>query len=423
MSKGAPDSFNLSAPAFWDEAELYKEWHRIADICNSCRLCFNLCPAFPALLDRIDELDGDPDRLSPADFTRVVNLCYGCKLCYVKCPYTPPHQYQLDFPRQVIRSRAVRARLHGITLQDRFLGMTDVIGRLGILTAPLFNWANRFPPQRWLMEKILGLDHSWRLPVYYRQTFAQWFRSRPRASGVAADRKVALFYTCTVNYSDPETGKAAVAVLEHNGVEVVCPEQRCCGMPAMDGGDMEATVKAARFNVNSFLPYVRQGYDIVIPGPTCTFAFKQEYPLLLPSPETDEVAAHTFDLCEYLWLMHRQHLLKTDFVRNPGKVVYQVPCLLKAQNIGNPSYALLQLIPGLELEMVDRCSGIDGTWGMKKQYRQLSLQVAGRLLSAVQDAQPAVAVSDCPLAGMQIEQGTGVTAIHPVSILKQAYGL
>ena len=135
------------------------------------------------------------------------------------------------------------------------------------------------------------------------------------------------------------------------------------------------------------------------------------------------MAAHTFDLCEYLWLMHRQHLLKTDFVRNPGKVVYQVPCLLKAQNIGNPSYALLQLIPGLELEMVDRCSGIDGTWGMKKQYRQLSLQVAGRLLSAVQDAQPAVAVSDCPLASMQIEQGTGVTAIHPVSILKQAYGL
>jgi Fe-S oxidoreductase len=420
--KGAPDYFDPAIPIFWDENALEKEWRRVADICHGCRLCFNLCPAFPALFDSIDAADGDIAALTAATFDHVVDLCYECKLCYVKCPYTPPHEYQLDFPRLVLRSRAVRAR-RGVALQDRILGMTDAIGRLGSLTAPIFNWVNRFPPARLVMEKTVGIHRQWRLPTYHRETFTTWFARRQKPLQPGINGKAAFFATCSVTYNNPATGQAAVAVLEHNGVEVIVPPQRCCGMPYLDGGDLPRAIAAARDNVAWLAPYVQQGYAVVVPGPTCSYTIKQEYPLLLKTPEAYTVANHTYDLSEYLLRLHRAGKLNTAFTTQVGRIIYHVPCHLKAQNIGTPSVALLRLIPGAQVEVVERCSGVDGTWGMKAQYRDLALKVADKLLTRVREGQPALVVSDCPLAGLQMEQGAQVTTYHPMEILKRAYGL
>jgi Fe-S oxidoreductase len=417
--------FDPNQSAFWNEGELDRELKRVADICHGCRRCYSLCPSFGDLFQRLDreEVDGEAERLGGADFRSVTDLCYQCKLCFNHCPYTPPHRWDLDFPRLMLRAKAVQGKREGISLQDRFLGRVDLVGRLGTLFAPLANRANHNRAARWLMEKIFGVHHERLLPSYAGESFAKWQASRPAAYVADAKNKAALFYTCSVNYHIPEVGRAAVKVLERNRVGVACPAQRCCGMPYLDAGDIDAARRNARANIAELYPLVQRGYDVVVPGPTCSYVLKQEYPLLSPGEAANAVAVKTFDLCEYLMRLHSAGDLDTNFVKPAGTVVYQIPCHLRAQNIGFKSRDLLALIPGTRVRLIEKCSAIDGTWGLKRQYFDLSLKVAAPLIAEIAAAAPDLVVSDCPLSALQIEQGTGRKSLHPVQVLADAYGL
>jgi Fe-S oxidoreductase len=225
-----------------------------------------------------------------------------------------------------------------------------------------------------------------------------------------------------VEYNDPGTGKATVAVLEKNGVDVSLPSQRCCGMPYLDGGAVKEAKALIADNVRSLARAVREGREIVVPGPTCSYMLKQEYPWLDGSEDANLVAAHTRDLFEYLSGLHARGQLDTHFPQPPRKIAYQLPCHLKAQNLGTRSADVLRLT-GAEVETVERCSAVDGTWGMKKEYFQLSLKLAEPLFKSIEAAQPDRVATDCPLAALQINQGTGRTAEHPIRILASAYGL
>ncbi|HWP60597.1 MAG TPA: anaerobic glycerol-3-phosphate dehydrogenase subunit C [Candidatus Acidoferrales bacterium] len=410
---------------FWDEPAVESELKRVFDICNGCRRCYNLCPSFNDMFERLDAdaVDGDAEKLSAADFRSVTDLCYQCKLCFNHCPYTPPHRWEIDFPRLMLRSKAVQVKRAGQTLQDRFLGQVDRIGRLGALLAPLANWLNRNRLNRWLMEKLLGIHRDRILPRYASKTFRRWFDQRKAGAAVANGKKVALFYSCTVNFNYPEIGRACVRVLERNGVAVDCPAQRCCGMPFLDGGDLEATRENARANVGSLYALVEAGYDVVVPAPTCAYMLRREYPDLLGDERSRKVAEKTFDVCEYLMALHAEGKLDTRFVRGAGRVAYQIPCHLRAQNIGFKSRDLMQLLPDTTVRTIEKCSAIDGTWGLKRQYFDLSLKVAEPLLREIRDAQPDVTVSDCTLAGLQIEQGLRHKTLHPIQLIERAYGL
>jgi len=421
-----PIVYDIRSPEYLDENAVEKEMRRVFDICHGCRRCLPLCPSFPDLFDRIDnnptqEVEG----LTSLDMRSVVDLCYQCKLCYNHCPYHPPHRWMLDFPRLMLRARASRAAKEGVSFQDRILGMVDTMGRLGSLFAPLSNWVNRIRLNRILVEKVMGIHRDRNLPEYRRQTFSKWFRRRARkgaAAAVAPKGKVAIFATCSVDYNEPGIGRATVEVLERNGIDVSMPAQRCCGMPFLDGGDLKSALELARANVASLVKAVDEGRDIVVPGPTCSFTFKNEYPHMLGTEEAARVAAHTYDICEYLMKLHKEGRLDTSFKAPVGKVAYHLPCHLKAQNIGYKSRDLMALIPGVEVEMVDHCSGIDGTWGFKTEYFDLSLKVAAPLIEKIGAARPDVTASDCPLAGMQIEKGRGAKPLHPIQIVRKAYG-
>jgi len=176
-------------------------------------------------------------------------------------------------------------------------------------------------------------------------------------------------------------------------------------------------------NVRSLAAAVREGRDIVVPGPTCSYMLKQEYPWLDGSDDARLVARHTRDLFEYLALLHAAGALDTNFTQPVGTITYHLPCHLRAQNIGTKSADVLRAIPGATVNVVERCSAVDGTWGFKKEYFELSLQVATPLFDAVTSANTAVTATDCPLAALQIEQGTGRKACHPVQVLAAAYGL
>src|SRR5579885_2850443 len=118
---------------------LLKDTQRVYEICDGCRRCFNLCPSFNTLLDRLDQSESDVTKLSLADHRRVADECYYCKLCYNHCPYTPPHQYQIDFPRLMVAWKKELATTRGVRWRDRLLIQTDLLGRLGSAFAALVN--------------------------------------------------------------------------------------------------------------------------------------------------------------------------------------------------------------------------------------------------------------------------------------------
>jgi Fe-S oxidoreductase len=376
------------------------------------------------MFDRLDAepVDGDVEKLPAADVKEVVDLCYQCKLCYNHCPYTPPHRWQVDFPRLMLRARAAEARAKGVSLQDRFLGNTELVGKMGSLTAPLSNWISGVRAHRALMQAVVGIHKDRNLPAFHREPFSRWF-DRRRPPRFEPQARVALFATCSVEYNDPAVGRATVAVLERNRVEVTLPEQRCCGMPYLDGGAVKDAGALIASNVRALAAEVRRGREIVVPGPTCSYMLKQEYPWLDGSEDARLVSAHTHDLFEYLMRLHSEGELDLGFRGSPGRVAYHLPCHLRAQNIGTKSADLLRLIPGAQVEVIERCSGMDGTWGLKKEYFELSLKVADPLFKEIGAAHPDCVATDCPLAALQIMQGTGVAARHPIQILADAYGL
>lgn len=417
---------DIKSPDFWRREALDKELRRVSDICNGCRRCYNLCPSFNSLFQSLDspEIDGDAEKLRPVQLKQMIDLCYQCKLCFNHCPYTPPHRWAIDFPRLMLRAKAVEARERGISLQDRFLSSPDSVGKIASLFAPLVNRLNRARLNRFLLEKIFGIHRERNLPPYRFRTFARWQRRRARSLTPARTRGgVVLFYTCLINHNYPEIGRAAVSILERNDLQALCPAQVCCGMPYLDAGDIDSAFENARYNARSIARYIDRGCEVVVLGATCGYVLKQEYPLLLEGDEGRKLSASSFDFAEFLMRLHRAGRLSTDFTAGLGRVLYQIPCHLRAQNIGYKTLELLRLVPNTQVELVEACSGVDGTWGFKREYFELSLGVAGRLVGAIKRASPDLVVTDCPMSALQIEKAAGVRPLHPAQALALAYGL
>ncbi len=423
--------FDPSSHDFYDRGAVDKELRRVADVCHTCRRCYDLCPSFDVLFRALDrpEVDGEAQRLAQGDLQEFSDLCYECKLCIPHCPYYPPHRWDVDVPRVVFRDRAARVKSEGKpALRERVLASADAVGRLSSAIAPVVNAVNDSRVARVVLEKTLGIHRDRLLPTYAGETFLSWWArrggaTRPSSGGAGGAGRVALFVTCSLNYNAPDVARAAVAVLEKNGCEVAVPPQRCCGMPFLESGDIDSARECRLDNVASFAPFVRAGYAVVSPGPTCSLTLRKEYPQLGSDEVGRQVADSTVDLCEYLMRRHAEGRLSLDFQRSPGKVLYQVPCHLKVQDIGFKSRDLLKLIPGADVSTVEKCTGHDGTWSMKKEYFPISLEIGKPVFQEISESRPDTVATDCPLAGIQIRQGTGRTAKHPVQILAEAYGL
>ncbi|WP_303904027.1 heterodisulfide reductase-related iron-sulfur binding cluster [Thiohalomonas denitrificans] len=437
---------NLKAPTrhpldwkgagFYDEGNLFQEMERVFDLCHGCRRCVSLCQSFPTLFDLVDESDTmEVDGVAKDDYWKVVDHCYLCDLCYMtKCPYVPPHEWNIDFPHLMLRAKAVKFGKGDVKTRDRILTSTDAVGSLaGIpVVAGFVNAANKAKPTRKLLQSVLGVHADARLPEYHSKTL----RSRladsigRTAEGEPAGPtkgRVALFATCYGNRNEPVIGEDLVAVFEHNGIPVTMAEkERCCGMPKLELGDLEAVEKAKQANIPILVRLVDEGWDIVAPVPSCALMFRQELPLMFPDDEAvKKVAAAIFDPFEYLMHRQREGNLNTEF-RNPlGTVAYHSACHQRVQNVGPKTRDILQLIPGTKVEMIERCSGHDGTYAVKEEFHQASMKIVRPVVNRVKKAEADHYGSDCPMAGHHIAHGMadGSETEHPMSLLRKAYGI
>ncbi|MFV1996498.1 MAG: heterodisulfide reductase-related iron-sulfur binding cluster [Acidiferrobacterales bacterium] len=428
-------ALDWKATEFWDEDALNQELERVFDICHGCRRCVSLCNSFPLLFDLVDESDTmEVDGVDKKDYWKVVDHCYLCDLCYLtKCPYVPPHEWNVDFPHLMLRAKAIRFKKEGARARDRMLSATDTVGKFaGIpVVAQIVNTANQLKPVRNVMQAVTGIHADAVLPKYYSKTLHKRMRShitQLNAEPTADTRgKVALFATCYGNRNAPEIGEDLIKVFEHNGIPMVLAEkEQCCGMPKLELGDLDAVAAAKEANIPVLVKMVDEGYDLVAPVPSCVLMFKQELPLMFPD-DTDvaRVRDAFFDPFEYLMLRHREGKLRTDFQQPLGKVAWHVACHQRVQKIGPKTREVLELIPNTEIETIERCSGHNGTYAVKKEFHDISMRICRPVVGRVEKADADHYTSDCPMAGEQIQNGlkSGKEPEHPLTLLRQAYGL
>ncbi len=427
-------------PEYGDRAKLDAELRRVFDICHGCRRCFNLCDSFPRLFDLIDESDtGELDSVASADFQPVIDACTLCDMCFLtKCPYVPPHAFDLDFPHLMLRARAVEAREGKVGFAKRQLARTDRNGRLCSHVSGLANWASGRGNalSRPLMQATAGIHRDADLPKYQRRTLEARARStfvEINRDAPAHGRKAVLYATCFANYNNPAIGEAARAILASNGVETEVVYPGCCGMPQLEQGALAEVADDAAKVASGLAPWIDKGYDVIALVPSCALMLKFEWKLIAPDDENvKRLAEATFDISEFIVDMARRDGLAPGLRPLDGGVTLHIACHARAQNMGQKAADMLRLIPEIDLEIIERCSGHGGTWGVMKENFETALKVGKPVARQASKAAKRYVASECPLAGAHILQGmealdadalTPDEAPHPVELFARAYGI
>jgi glycerol-3-phosphate dehydrogenase subunit C len=425
-------------PDFYNEEKLNHELERIFDICHGCRRCVSLCNSFPTLFDLVDnnptmEVEG----VDKKDFMKVVDQCYMCDLCYMtKCPYTPPHEWNLDFPHTMLRAKAIKFKKGEVGFSEKLLASTDVHGQFaGIpIVVQTINAVNSTKLMRNVMEKTLGVDKDAWLPSFATQKFRSGAKNNMQPAikdGKLTPGKVAIYSTCYVNYNEPGIGHDLLKVLNHNDIPyTLVDKEQCCGMPKLELGDLEGVARAKEANIAHLVKYAKDGFAILSAIPSCTLMFKQEIPLMFPDcADTKLVQDAMWDPFEYLIARKKDGLLKTDFKKPLGKISYHIPCHGRVQNIGKKTEEFLKLIPETSINTVERCSGHAGTYGVKKDHHANAKKIGKPVAKLMASTEPDFISSDCQLAGHHIEQMMGendfkkADLAHPLSLARIAYGI
>ena len=421
---------------FWDEKKLFVELERVYDICHGCRRCVSLCGSFPTLFDLVDESSTmEVDGIAKDDYWKVVDDCFLCDLCYLtKCPYVPPHEWNVDFPHLMLRAKAIKFKKGETKTRDKLMTSTDALGKFASIpvVTQVVNGVNNNDFSRKLLDKTLGIHADSQLPRFHSQTLMKRDAGRqPADVTIEATKtttgKVALFATCYGNYNEPELGEDLIRVFEHNNIPVLLVQDtQCCGMPKLELGDLNKVEQKKNHNIAILIKLVNEGWDIVTPVPSCTLMFKQELPLMYPQDEdVQKVQRAMFDPFEYLMLRKKENKMNTEFETALGKISYHVACHQRVQKIGMKTRDVLNLIPDTTVLPIERCSGHDGTYTFKSECHDTAIKICRPVVNKVKQAGADYYTSDCAMAGHHIEAGLsdGSKPVHPISLLRIAYGL
>jgi len=434
-SEEKPADVALATALRWKPRELRAE---VAS-CNGCGECRTsapgerMCPIFRAapteaatprakanLMRHLLEETTDA-RLPASDEVRAVaDLCVNCKMCAVECPA------RVNIPKLMLEAKAAHVAEHGLTRSDWVLARTESFAAFGSNFAFVVNRLLRNDVVRWVLEKVCGVARHRHLPPFAARSFLRRAARRGWTRRRRSERpRVAYFVDVFANYNDPQIAEAAVAVLQHNGVEVyVPPGQLGCGMAPLASGDVETAREAAQHNLRLLADLARDGCTIVCSEPTAAVMLKHDALNLLDDPDTALVAEHTMELTAYLAQLHRAGKLRTDFQPLTLSLGHHVPCHLKALGGAPAAPQLLALIPGLRVHTIDvSCSGMAGTYGLKQENYETSLAAGRPMLTMLRQPHIFFGSTECGPCRMQMEEGSGKRTLHPAQYLALAYGL
>jgi Fe-S oxidoreductase len=402
-----------------------------------------MCPTFRATSDEAATPRGmanmlrvlsDPEAATPDEIRTVAEQCVNCKMCRDEC------NAKVNVPKLMLEAKAKHHTEHGLDRTDWILARAEGFATMGSNFAPLVNILLARRPIRWLMEKVLGVSRKRRLPSFALRNFFRRARGMgltrnfpvpashlaPETSGTAnPTRRVALFVDVFAAYNDPLIGMAAVAVLQHNGIEVyVPPRQVGCGIAPLARGDLDSAREAAVHNIRVFADLARQGYRIVSPEPSAALMLTQDYLDILDDPDASAVATNTVELTTYLGELHAVGKLRTDFRKLDVTLGHHIPCHLKALRGPTNSPGLLSLIPGLRVHTIDAgCSGMAGTWGLKAENYATSMAAGAGMFAELNRPRVLFGSTECSACRIQMQEGSGKRTLHPAQYLAYAYGL
>ena len=428
---------NFEHPDFLNAEKLDAEMRRAFDICHGCRRCFNLCDSFPKLFDMIDESENeDVESLKSEQFEPVVDACTLCDMCFMtKCPYVPPHKFDLDFPHLMLRYRTAQKKLGKLNSIPKQLAYIDRNAKIGVMFSKFVNWVsdikNRFI--RNLLEIVIKIDRRAQLPKYNSETFSNFFKKNIDKINFEVppkDRKVVVYSTCFVNFNKKNTGIAALKVLKKNGVKIQEAYPGCCGMPFLEQADLPKVVKQAKKVSKDLLEWVDKGYKVITLTASCGLMLKFEWPLLLPNcTNIKKLSLNVMDIDEYIVDISKNEGLAEGLQAIDGGVTVHHACHARAQNMGNKARDMLKLIPEIKIDVVERCAGHGGTFGIMKGTHELANKVGRPTAKQIKNKNNKYMASDCPLAGKhlkQLEKDTNISndeALHPIELIAKSYRL
>ena len=457
-----PEGFSRYTNTYVETGTVFDEpeYRDMIEMCHGCGTCRDYCPvgsttalephtarAKAVLLMEMIRGDLSRDSLTEKPLKEVMDSCFNCKMCLSECPS------QVDIPGLAIAARKEFVEKHGMPVRNWILGHADKVAAVAGLAPAAVNLVVGSPLERAARESVGKVAGKLDLPRF-RRPFATGGASAKRAlslpleagprKGVAVaaahpharlgpmphrdvplTKRVAYFAGCFARFHDPQgEAEATVKVLEANGIEVVVPEQRCCGIALITMGAERSIRADARRNLETLLPLVDRGFTVVASAPSCGLALIEDYPRILGTEEARHLAAHTIDVHQYLWRLHERGELRTDFKEVPISVVYHNACHSVAQGITEEPIKLLKLVPGVEVRPIDdSCCGIAGTYGMKSENYERAMEIGAPLFKELHRTKAEAILTGCGTCNIQIAHGAKREVVHTMAILRRAYGV
>ena len=362
----------------------------------------------------------DPKLLASEQFKEVADLCVNCHQCRLDCTAA------VDIPKLMVEAKAQYFAANGFKMSDWLMTRLDWLYEIAAQSPAVTNRMLQGRFSRWLLEKAIGVSQGRKLPLFSKTSFIRWsHRQRLNRPSKQQTRKVVYFVDAFVNWNDIELGQAFVKVLKHNGIDVVVPGgQNVSGMSMISDGAVGRAKRLAQRNVELLAEWVRQGYEIVTTEPSAALALRHEYLNLLDDQDAIMVAENTMDATSFLLQLHSTGDLELDFRPINVSIGYHLPCHQRALGDEIPALRLLQLIPGLQVELIEKgCSGMAGTYGIKRKNYLRSLKMGFALINAMRSTDIIAGSTECSNCKIQMEQGTTKPTVHPIKIMALAYGL
>jgi glycerol-3-phosphate dehydrogenase subunit C len=394
------------------------------DHCVKCTICETACP-----VSNVTPLFAGPKYTGPqSERYRVaedpsvdhsVDYCSGCGICSQVCPQG------VKIAELNAHARDKYKREVGVPIRDQVITRPTVVGMLGTPVSGLANLTLSSRPLRILIEKLIGIHRDAAMPKFAGRRFSKWAKANPSP---ATGKRIVYFHGCGTEFYEPWEGEKVVAILEHQGFEVVTPKQGCCGLPLQSSGLFDDARKTVLRLAKSLDEHLEDENTIIVGNATsCTLMLKREAMEILSledDPVLKRVSERVYDICELLLELHDRGELRTDFEPVNETIAYHAPCQQQGHWIGKPALELLALIPGLEVkEMNARCCGIAGTYGLKKEKFDIAQAVGADLFGQVAASGASSVACDSETCRWQIAKNTERPSLHPVEYIHRAYGL